>query len=304
MHRVPGWAGALILLAIAHSFPFQVGGQELPGSAPAAAAPNAAATAQGPGTLVPNNASALGGAGGLNASSLNATDPLYNASLVIANHTRNCPIPIVNYTDEQFTTNRLVEIFTPLVLSGPRTNCSQRAQSMAVCAFDGTMKMESGCCSRVCANTMRPLQELGCVDEMLMGLCNSTGTQLTDIYSIVPPLINGYRRCVGSRAPSNIICPDGRMLPIPWTFEELNATVNGTAINTTDALGSDEATPVAPGAAGPLPGAVPLASSDEINQVATAPGTEPTTAPIEEPAAAPAGANEPGPAPPGGAQEP
>lgn len=65
-----------------------------------------------------------------------------------------CPIPNVPYPPEQYQTDTLVTVFAPLAQQIKRQECVQQATSLAVCAFDGSLGIKSGCCSTECATQM------------------------------------------------------------------------------------------------------------------------------------------------------
>jgi len=65
-----------------------------------------------------------------------------------------CPIPNVPYPPEQYKTDNLITVFAPLAQQIPRQDCVQQATSLAVCAFDGSLGIKSGCCSTECATQM------------------------------------------------------------------------------------------------------------------------------------------------------
>jgi hypothetical protein len=128
---------------------------------------------------------------------------------------------------------------------------------------------------------------------MLATVCNATDDQLTQVQNILPPIVNGAIRCVDAPIPLNITCADGRVLDVPFTYEQLNAT-NATA-NATGAAGSGVGTAAAGAPAGEMPGALPLASEEELAADAAAVGTTALT-PADSTAATGGGAagTEPG----------
>lgn len=65
-----------------------------------------------------------------------------------------CPIPIAQYPPSVFSTDTLVTVFAPLAQQIPRQECAEQSLSLAVCAFDGSLGVETGCCTSACSAAM------------------------------------------------------------------------------------------------------------------------------------------------------
>lgn len=77
----------------------------------------------------------------------------------------DCPVKNVKYTPKEFTLGTLVTSFTPLIASAPPTPCSSQAQSLATCAFDGSLGIKTGCCSIACSEQMKQVCGLDYLDK-------------------------------------------------------------------------------------------------------------------------------------------
>ncbi|WIA38423.1 hypothetical protein OEZ86_001749 [Tetradesmus obliquus] len=101
----------------------------------------------------------------------------YNPAYIVANVTGDCPIPVVKYTKEEYSTGALISTFSPLIISGPPSPCSAQVQGLATCAFDGSLEVKQGCCSTACSEQMKQIIDNNCIPVLINAICNSTAEQ-------------------------------------------------------------------------------------------------------------------------------
>jgi hypothetical protein len=60
----------------------------------------------------------------------------------------------VPWPASQYSMDSLIGTFAPLATQIARAECQQQATSLATCALDGSLGVQSGCCSKACAAAM------------------------------------------------------------------------------------------------------------------------------------------------------
>eukprot|EP00877_Chromochloris_zofingiensis_P005778 jgi/Chrzof1/15200/Cz09g31120.t1 len=120
------------------------------------------------------------------------------------------------YTEEEFTVDQLISTITPLLAELPSGPCTENAANLAPCAFDGSMSIKTGCCSKTCAAQLQMLQTgQDCFSHFLSVVCNASPEDQPALQKVSPVLINTARRCLGYQAPATVTCSNGTVLTVP-----------------------------------------------------------------------------------------
>ncbi|KAF6256606.1 hypothetical protein COO60DRAFT_1657258 [Scenedesmus sp. NREL 46B-D3] len=125
-----------------------------------------------------------------------------------------CPVPVVKYSREEYSTSALISTFSPLISQGPPSPCSAQVQGLATCAFDGSLEVKQGCCSIGCSEQMKQIIDNSCIPVLINAICNSTAEQEARVRPFVPVLLGAAQRCANFQPPPALECADGRVIPV------------------------------------------------------------------------------------------
>jgi len=184
-----------------------------------------------------------------------ANPPKFVAANVVADINK-CPIKNVLFNKKVFDVTEMAGMLDILQKAGVSETCQNEAASLGSCAADGgnnpdlsSLAVQTGCCSKDCADGIKAAVKSGCQDQYIKAICSKQ--EYIDKYGV--GLISLGLRCVNYTSS----CPGMKMPPALAGLGGVAGMKNATAANATTANTTADATaspaPTADTTASPAP---------------------------------------------------